>query len=53
MREDAAIYLGKLGDASVIPALKAALNDPDQDASNAIRAALATLQASAKVELPQ
>jgi hypothetical protein len=53
VREDAAIYLGKLGDASVIPALKAALNDPDQDASNAIRAALATLQASAKVELPQ
>jgi len=48
VREDAAAYLGKLGDASVIPALKAALNDPDPDADSAIRTALTTLQASAK-----
>jgi hypothetical protein len=48
VREDAATYLGKLGDARVIPALKAALNDPDADADSAIRTALVTLQASAK-----
>lgn len=48
VREDAAIYLGKLGDERVIPALRAALADPDPDANTAIRSALAAVQARAK-----
>jgi HEAT repeat protein len=48
VRERSANYLGKLGDAQVIPALRAAISDPDPDAALAIREALSTLQASAK-----
>lgn len=47
VREDAAIYLGRFGDASVIPALRAASADPDPDANDAVRNALSALQASA------
>jgi len=44
VREDAALYLGKYGDSKVIPALKAAENDPDPEAAVAIKQALLLLQ---------
>ena len=48
VREDAATYLGKFGNASVIPALRAASLDPDPDTNSAVRNALNALQASAR-----
>jgi hypothetical protein len=48
VREDAAMYLAKIGDASVIPALRAASNDPDADTRTAVREALTALQAAGK-----
>lgn len=48
VREDAAMYLGKLGDPRAIPALRAASNDPDADTRTAVRDALTSLQAAAK-----
>ena len=47
VREDAATYLGKARDVRAIPALRAALNDPDPEAGAAVREALAALQAIA------
>ena len=44
VREDAATYLGKYGDSKVIPALKAADNDPDPEADVAIKKALLVLR---------
>jgi Protein of unknown function (DUF1573)/HEAT repeats len=44
VREDAAEYLGKYGDAKVIPVLRAAQNDPDPEAALAIKSALLMLQ---------
>jgi hypothetical protein len=48
VREDAAIYLGKLGDVRAIPALKAALADPNQETAAAVQNALTSLQAIVK-----
>jgi hypothetical protein len=48
VREDAATYLGKLGDPRAIPALRAASNDPDADTRTAVREALISLQAANK-----
>jgi HEAT repeat protein len=48
VREDAAMYLGKLGDSRAIPALRAASNDPDADTRTAVREALVALQAALK-----
>jgi hypothetical protein len=44
VREDAAMYLGKYGDSKVIPALRAADNDPDPEADVAIKKALLVLR---------
>ena len=48
VREDAAMYLGKLGDVRAIPALKAALSDPNPETAAAVQNALASLQAIVK-----
>jgi len=48
VREDAAMYLGKYGDSRVIPALKAAENDPDPEAAIAVKQALFKLQSAGK-----
>jgi hypothetical protein len=48
VREDTARQLEKLGDTRAIPALQAALADPNTEAATAIRDALAALQALVK-----
>ena len=48
VKEDVAVFLGKLGDPSAIPALKTALSDPDPDVNSAVREAFIALQAAAK-----
>jgi HEAT repeat protein len=48
VREDTARQLEKVGDTRAIPALQAALADPNTEAATAIRDALAALQALVK-----